>query len=101
MHSSRMRAARSLPYRETPLYRHPPAPVDRQTPVKTLPSQTSFAGGNDSKWGCHFYTFTSKALVFTSECDRTGLSPPRKSEVSVCRWQFTECKFCLAISANT
>ena len=28
------------PWTETPL------PVDRQTPVKTLPSQTSFAGGN-------------------------------------------------------
>ena len=31
------------PWTETP-------PVDRQTPVKTLPSQTSFAGGNDQ--GC-------------------------------------------------
>ena len=25
-------------------------PVDRKTPVKTYPSQTSFAGGNNTKW---------------------------------------------------
>ena len=33
-----------------PLDREPPGkrpPADRQTPVKTLPSQTSFAGGNN------------------------------------------------------
>ena len=78
MHSSRMRIVRALPKRgvsmtespqietppwtetpgqkspwtetpwtETPLDRDPP--VDRQAPVKTLPSQTSFADGNKSE----------------------------------------------------
>ena len=39
-----MHTARSLPYGGLP---HRPPPVDRQTPVKTLPSQNSFAGGNE------------------------------------------------------
>ena len=66
MHSSRMRTARLLTVSgwgvsacgvsaTHPLGKHPPAhymlgytlPVDRQTPVKTLPLQTSFAGGKD------------------------------------------------------
>ena len=40
------------PLDREPLDRDPPGmetettPVDRQTPVKTLPSETSFAGGN-------------------------------------------------------
>ena len=35
------------PWTETPLTEKlPPPPVDRQIPVKTLPSQTSFAGGS-------------------------------------------------------
>ena len=72
MHSSRMCTVRSLPYRgfsltETPLDREtpwtetpltgdpygqrlPPPAVDRQTPVKSLPSQTSFAGGKHISW---------------------------------------------------
>ena len=42
------------PWTEIPLDRDSPSlpgqrpPVDRQTPVKTLPSQTSFAGGNNN-----------------------------------------------------
>ena len=32
--------------RDPPGQRSPPPPVDRQTPVKTLPSQTSYVGGN-------------------------------------------------------
>ena len=72
MHSSRMRTDRSLlyggglpdrgppgqrpPWTETPLDREPSrqrppwtenSPVDRQTPAKTLPSQTLFAGGKN------------------------------------------------------
>ena len=37
---------RDPPWTETPWTKTPP--VDRQTPVKTLPSQTSFGGGNYS-----------------------------------------------------
>ena len=50
------------PWTDTPLNRHPPdrdpsgqrqdPPVDRQTPVKTLPSQTSFVGGNNVIYKC-------------------------------------------------
>ena len=50
MHSSRMRTACSLPYGVGAPRQRPPGqrpPVDRQTPVKTLPSQTSFAGGKN------------------------------------------------------
>ena len=57
MHSSRMRTTRSLPYggglrdrdpwAETPPGQRLPT-VDRQTPLKTLPSQTWFTGGCDS-----------------------------------------------------
>ena len=46
MHSSRMRIARSLPYGGGLPDRD--LPVDRQTPGKTQPSQTSFAGGNNT-----------------------------------------------------
>ena len=47
---------RNTPWTETPQIETPqtenpwtetPPSVDRQTPVKTLPSETSFAGGND------------------------------------------------------
>ena len=35
------------PLRQRPSGQRPPPPVDRQTPVKTLPSQTSFTHGNN------------------------------------------------------
>ena len=50
MHSSMMRTQPHITLIETPSGQRPPdrtpPPVDRQTPVKTLPSQTSFARGN-------------------------------------------------------
>ena len=36
-----------------PCHARPPPPVDRQTPVKTKPSQNSFARGN-KMWHCQF-----------------------------------------------
>ena len=64
MQSSTIRTARSLPYGGVSLTAIPgwietprtetPSPVHRQTPVKTLPSQTSFAGGNKKTLHCSF-----------------------------------------------
>ena len=61
MHYSRMRTARSSghlschapPATHAPCHA-PPPPVDRQTPVKTKPSQTSFAGGKNLIYVCSF-----------------------------------------------
>ena len=61
MHFCRMRTARfnghlrgkGVSSQEEPLTQReippPPTPVDRQTPVKTLPPQTAFAGGKNDK----------------------------------------------------
>ena len=84
MHSSRMGTTRMLLYggppTETPLDRHPP--VDRQTSVKTLPSQTWFAGGKNGRRRYYVQaTFTSHkvdetpGLYFVSTYRRTDPLP--------------------------
>ena len=56
------------PHNHAPPFNHtcPPGnhacpPVDRQTPVKTQPSQTSFAGGNDRNL-CYIYMHENSVL---------------------------------------
>ena len=46
-------------------------PVDRQTPVKTKPSQNSFAGGNNGKskrvHDCNFTPFVGNVLLSVAD----------------------------------